>query len=72
MKLVDDWKDSWKWISTHCMLFAATVQGVWASLPDDMRESLPQSVVSGLTIAILILGVLGRLIDQPRKINNKE
>ncbi len=67
MRLVDDWKDGWKWISTNCMVIAATVQGVWASLADDMRASIPQGTVAYLTIAILVLGVAGRLIKQGKK-----
>ena len=67
MKLVDDWRDAWKWISTNCMVLAATIQGVWATLSEDMRASVPQGVIASITIAILVMGVAGRLIDQPKK-----
>jgi len=66
MKLVDDWKDCLRWFSVNCMLIAATIQGVWASLPEDMRASIPTGIVSGLTIFVLVLGVAGRLVKQER------
>jgi hypothetical protein len=51
------------------MVLAATIQGVWATLSEDMRESVPQGTIASITIAILVMGVAGRLIDQPKKKN---
>lgn len=67
LKLVDDWKDCLRWFSVNMMLIAATIQGVWASLSDDMRASVPQGTVSGITIFVLVMGVAGRLIKQERR-----
>ena len=64
MKLVDDWKDAWKWISTNCMVLAATVQGAWISIPDDLKQSVPVWIGSAVTIGLLALGVAGRLLKQ--------
>lgn len=67
VKLVDDWKDCLRWFSVNMMVIAATIQGVWASLSEDMRASIPTEIVSGLTIFTLVLGVAGRLIKQERR-----
>lgn len=63
--LICGWKKSWKFLSMQGMLLALTTQGVWASLPDDWRASVPTSIVTVLTMACLALGVAGRLVKQP-------
>ncbi|WP_062560379.1 hypothetical protein [Paracoccus aminovorans] len=67
MKLVSDWRRVWRYYSTQAMAIAATVQLTWAQLPDDMRASVPPHIVSYATGALLVLGVIGRLVDQGGK-----
>lgn len=67
MKLVDDWKQAWKWLSVNCMAVAAAIQGAWISLSDDIRSELPQYAIHIATIAILVAGIGGRLIQQNKK-----
>jgi hypothetical protein len=64
MQLEKNWKQSWRWFSMQALLLASSVQAAWVALPDDMRGSLGQGLVSGITIAILALGVIGRLVVQ--------
>lgn len=64
MQLEKNWKKSWRWFSMQALLLATTVQTAWLSLPEDMKASLNPGLVSGITIGILILGVVGRLITQ--------
>ncbi len=66
MKLVDDWKCAWKWLSVNCMALAAAIQGTWMSLSDDLREELPRNIIHVATIAILVAGIGGRLIKQDK------
>jgi hypothetical protein len=65
MKLVDNWKQMWKWISVNCMAGAIAIQTTWAAIPDDLRASIPHGVVTVVTIAMLIAGIGGRIIKQP-------
>lgn len=67
MKLVSDWKQAWKWSSMHAMGAAVAVQGGWAMLSDDLKAHVPAALASGITIALLALGVIGRLRDQTSK-----
>lgn len=64
VKLVEDWRKAHKWLSTQCMTLAAAVQGAWLYIPDDMRQSIPSKLVTGVTIGLMLLGVVGRLIKQ--------
>lgn len=64
LELVDDFKDCWKWLSTQCMTLAAAIQGAWLYIPDDMKQDLPHNILTGATIFLLALGVIGRLVKQ--------
>ena len=64
MRLVKDWKKSWKWFSVNAMVWAVAIQGSWAFIPDDMKASLPDGLVTASTVTLLALGVIGRLVDQ--------
>lgn len=64
MKLVDDAKRCWRWISVQAMVVAGAVQGAWVMVPDDLKESFPKHWVQWLTIFLLALGIGGRLVQQ--------
>ncbi len=66
MKLIDDWKAAWRMWSVQSMAVATAIQGAWGAAPDDMRASLPHEWVQGITIALLVFGIVGRLIEQPK------
>ena len=67
MKMVEDWQKAYKWFSVRAMVLASAIQGAWIYIPDDMRATIPHSFVSIATIALLCLGVAGRLIQQDSK-----
>lgn len=64
MKLVSDWRQTWRYYSTQAMALGAAVQLAWAELPEDLRAAVPADWVSYGTAALLALGVLGRLVKQ--------
>jgi hypothetical protein len=68
MKLVDNARRAWRWFSMHCMAGAAAIQAAWIQLPDDLRSTLTKPAAY-LTIALMVLGVIGRLVkqDEPDK-----
>lgn len=63
-QLVEGWQCAHKWISTNCMLLAGAVQGAWMYIPADMKASVPPALVSGVTMALLGLGIVGRMVKQ--------
>lgn len=69
MKLIEDWKQAWKWASVRCMSAGLAIQGAWMFIPEDMKDSLPKSLVSVVTITLLFLGVAAR-ITIPREDKN--
>ena len=40
--------------------------GAYGALPDKLKDVLPMWAVLGLASALLVLGIVGRLIDQPK------
>jgi hypothetical protein len=64
MRLIDEWRGAWRWFSMQAMALAAALQGAWAALPDDMRQHVPGRIVTAATLALLVLGIGGRLVKQ--------
>lgn len=64
MKLVDDWKKAWRWISINCMLLATAIQAAWLSVPENTRLLVPEWLIASVTITLMVLGVIGRLVKQ--------
>lgn len=64
MKLVPEARKAWKWISVQAMVVAGAIQGAWVFIPDDMKASIPSKYVGAATMALLVLGVAGRLVKQ--------
>jgi len=67
IELVAGAKNAWRWFSVQAMTLAAAVQGAWVFVPEDMRSSLPPNAVQALTVALLAMGVAGRLVKQKDK-----
>lgn len=64
VRLVDGWKRSWTWFSTQAMTLALLVQGAWLAMPEDLRAAIKPSWVFVIAIALLVLGIVGRMVDQ--------
>ena len=64
MKLVYNWRNSWRWYSQLAATGAVAIQGAWVMLPPDLAAQAPQWAVHAATVGILVLGILGRLVDQ--------
>lgn len=64
MNLVEDWKDCWKWFSTRAMVIAGALQTTWLTMPEEFKADVPPTLVHWLTVAILIAGVIGRVVKQ--------
>ena len=64
MKLVSNWRDAPRWLSVRAMAVAGALQGAWIAVPEDLKARAPADLVDVLTLAILALGIVGRLVDQ--------
>ena len=64
MKLVSDWKDAPRWFSVQCLALAGAINGAWVAIPADMQASIPQEWITYATVALMVLGTIGRVVDQ--------
>jgi hypothetical protein len=66
LTLIPNWRKAFRMFSIQAMSAAILVQSVWGTLDSDMRASIPVWCVRALTVALLLLGIVGRLVDQPK------
>lgn len=66
MKLIPNWRKAWRMFSVQAQAGALTTIGAWQALPDDLRAAIPQAVALGIAGVLLVAGIAGRLIDQPK------
>ena len=66
MKLVDDWKSAWKFLSVQFVAAAGSVQLAVLAFPDTLRQYLPDWMTHLVAVLLLAAAVLGRLVDQKR------
>jgi len=67
VEIVPDIKRAYRWFSVQAMVLATAIQGAWLIIPDDMKSSIPHGYVTAVTMALLVLGVAGRLVKQEPK-----
>ncbi len=66
MKLISNWRRCWRMFSVQAMVLAGAIQAAWVALPPEMMASIPDPWMRGITISLLALGIIGRLVDQPK------
>ena len=67
MKLVPEARRAWRWFSVQSMTLAGSLQAAWLSVPDDLRSNVTKHLVHWITIALLVAGIVGRLVQQTPK-----
>jgi len=64
MKLVPNARKAWRWISMQAMGVAVALQGAWVFIPDDLKARAGDDLANWVTGALLVLGMIGRLVKQ--------
>lgn len=67
MRLVKNARSAWRWFSVQAMAVAIALQGAWNAMLEitpDLAARIPAGAIDTLSVAVLILGVVGRLVDQ--------
>ena len=68
MKFIDNARATWRHYSTIALTAASGVQAAWISIPNEIKENLPEIVahsVSWISLAIVVLGLFGKFVKQP-------
>lgn len=64
LQLIDECKHWWKMFSVQMMGLSIAIQGAWGAFGDDLKTYIPHFVASGISMALLLLGIGGRLVKQ--------
>lgn len=65
VRLIDEWRKAHRMLSVQAMALAGAIQTAWMLLPGDMKAAVPPTVVGWVSVALLVGGIVGRLVDQP-------
>ena len=66
MKLIPEWKRAWRMFSVQAQGAALAILGTWQVFPEDLKASVPPHLVAWLAMGLLVFGIAGRLIEQPK------
>lgn len=64
MKLVENWRKCYKWLSLHCMALALAFEGV-PSLKETLHDNFP-AYADKIILWVLIIGIFGRFVNQTK------
>ena len=65
MKLIPNWRKAWRMFSFQADAIPVAVAAVWGLMPNEWRNSVPQEWLLYGAITFFILGMVGRLVEQP-------
>lgn len=65
MKLIPEWRHSWRFSSNWFHAAQVAIIAAWASVPGDLRASVPTWAMIALSGAIFALGLVARVVAQP-------
>lgn len=77
MKPIENWRRAWRMVSMQCMALAGMLQALyealhegWLALPPEVQttliSSVPAKTVHYATALLMLVGIVGRLIKQPK------
>lgn len=63
IELVNEWKTSYKWITTKLCILGITISSSWDLLPA-LQQSIPPSLYAKIITILFIIVIIGRNINQ--------
>jgi hypothetical protein len=67
LEIIEDARRAWRWFSVQAMALTAAIQLSWTALPEDLKRHFPPRLVTAVSIALLLLGIGGRLVRQRKE-----
>lgn len=65
-RLVKNARRAWRWFSMQAMTIALALQAAWLALPPNLLAHLNAEHKTMVVIALLLFGMVGRLVDQEK------
>jgi hypothetical protein len=67
MRLIDNWRVAGKFLSVQANAIGASLATGYLTLYDKLKENFPPKYMFTITVAVFVLGIIGRLIQQDDK-----
>lgn len=71
MKLIEEWRSCWKYLSVQANTIGVAVASTYGLMYDQLKETLPPHVMSGVVAGVFVMGIIGRLVSQAPKDDTK-
>ena len=65
MKLVENWRMAWRWLSVQLAILAAAMQAAMLAFPT-IKDWVSDGAAHAIGVAMITAIVLGRVIDQKK------
>lgn len=66
MKLIEEWKECWKWFSVQANVIGGSISVGYAAMYEQLKDTIPAPYMAGITAAVFVLGIVGRLANQTK------
>lgn len=71
MKIIDEWRNAWKFLSVQASGIGIAISATYASLYDQLKDNFPPKCMAILTCVVFLAGIVGRIISQTPKDDTK-
>lgn len=67
MRLIDEWRTAWKFLSVQANVFGGAMASAYATFYPQLKDTISPAAMGYLTGVVFALGVIGRVISQQPK-----
>lgn len=76
VRLVDDWRDWWRWHSTKMIVilgaFPAVFPEIWTALPQEFKDALPEGWMKWISLGLMFIALYTRMTVQVKKVKKDD
>jgi hypothetical protein len=64
-RIVEDWRDFWRWWSMRWMAVAGAVTAAWATYPEEIKRVIPPQYMKLFLLVLIVLSIAARVMKKP-------
>jgi hypothetical protein len=66
VKLIDEWKNAWRFLSVQIPAAGAAITLAWSQLPADWKSAIPTWMITVCVVLFFIAAIAGRFVSQKK------